>query len=159
MNNEETLMPVNAGDVYSRINRLISLPPVRIKPEAMKEYLSYFNDSCPGSKRIVDEARQYIPGGVQHNLAFNHPFPLLVDRSEGAYLYDRDGHRYIDLLQAGGPTILGGNDANVRRQVTEVLEQTGPSTGLFNEFELLLAKEISSLVPSVEMFRMLGSGT
>ena len=43
-------------------------------------------------------------GGVQHNLAFNYPFPLVIEKAQGAYLYDIDGNRYVDYLQAGGPT-------------------------------------------------------
>ena len=39
-------------------------------------------------KAVIERARQFIPGGVQHNLAFNYPFPIVVDRTEGAYLYD-----------------------------------------------------------------------
>jgi glutamate-1-semialdehyde 2,1-aminomutase len=125
----------------------------------MDRYLRVFEESYPKSKAVVEEARKFIPGGVQHNLAFNYPFPLVIDRSEGAYLYDIDGHRYIDFLQAGGPTILGGNDPVVRERVLEVIRRVGPSTGLFHEFELALAKEICRHMPAVEMFRMLGSGT
>jgi len=125
----------------------------------MAGYLKRLEDESPKSRAVIAEAKQYIPGGVQHNLAFNYPFPLVIDRSEGAYLYDIDGRRYIDFLQAGGPTILGGNDPEVLKQVVEMLEHTGPSTGLFHEYELALAKEINRHMPSVEMFRMLGSGT
>jgi glutamate-1-semialdehyde 2,1-aminomutase len=149
----------NVPEIYTKLDRLMSHPALRIRRDAMDGYLKYFNEQCPRSRDMTTEAKTFIPGGVQHNLAFNYPFPLVVERSEGAYLHDADGHRYIDFLQAGGPTILGGNDPVVRTQVIEVLNRVGPSTGLFHEFELLLAKEISRHVPSVEMFRMLGSGT
>jgi len=96
---------------------------------------------------------------VQHNLAFNYPFPLVIERAEGPYLYDVDGNRYTDFLQAGGPTILGSNPKEVRDQVKDLLDTCGPSTGLFHQFELKIAREISRHFPSVEMFRMLGSGT
>ena len=149
----------DASDIYRKIGKLMSVPPLRIRKDAMDAYLRFFNEECPGSKTMTDEARSYIPGGVQHNLAFNYPFPLVIDRAEGPYLYDIDGHRYIDFLQAGGPTILGSNDPVVREQVMDVLARVGPSTGLFHEFELKLAREITRHIPSVEMFRMLGSGT
>ena len=83
----------------------------------------------------------------------------MIDKADGAKLYDRDGNWYYDLLQAGGPTILGSNPESVRSQVIDLLNTCGPSTGLFHEFEYKLAKKISDCVPSVEMFRMLGSGT
>ncbi|MBQ3290819.1 MAG: aminotransferase class III-fold pyridoxal phosphate-dependent enzyme [Mogibacterium sp.] len=108
---------------------------------------------------MTTEAKQYIPGGVQHNLAFNYPFPLAITKAEGAKLYDVDGNEYYDLLQAGGPIVIGSNDPVVRDAVIDLLKTCGPSTGLFHEYEMKLAKKISECVPSVEKFRMLGSGT
>ena len=70
--------------------------------------LEAFETRMAGSRRLSDQAKQFIPGGVQHNLAFNHPFSLAVARAEGAHLWDVDGNRYIDFLQAGGPTVLIG---------------------------------------------------
>ena len=115
--------------------------------------------SCRRSKELTDEAMELIPGGVQHNLAFNYPFPLAIEKAEGARLWDVDGNEYIDFLQAGGPTVLGSNYEPVRRKVAEVVEQSGPVTGLFHEYELKLAELVSRLMPACEMFRMLGSGT
>lgn len=138
---------------------LVAGPAYRVRPEAMATYIEYFETRCAGSKASTAEAAQYIPGGVQHNLAFNYPFPLSIARADGAYLWDVDGNRYIDFLQAGGPTVLGSNYGPLREKVIGVLEQCGPVTGLFHEYELRLAKLIQSHMPSVEMFRMLGSGT
>ena len=149
----------DTAKVYADLADLMKLPTYTLKRESMKGYLDYFNHGCPRSKAMTDEAKEYIPGGVQHNLAFNYPFPLVIDRAEGAWLYDIDGHRYIDFLQAGGPTILGSNPKVVRDRVKDLLDTCGPSTGLFHEFELKIAREISRHFPSVEMFRMLGSGT
>ena len=53
----------------------------------------------------------------------------------GPYLYDIDGNRYYDFLQAGGPTVLGSNPISVREKVIELLNDCGPSTGLFHEYE------------------------
>ena len=86
-------------------------------------------------------------------------FPLLLNKADGPYLWDVDGNRYIDFLQAGGPTMLGSNYAPVREKVFEMLRSCGPITGLFHEYELKLAQLIQRFMPSVEMFRMLGSGT
>jgi glutamate-1-semialdehyde 2,1-aminomutase len=149
----------NVEEINGSLKCLVQAPARTISRTAMAAYLKRLEDECPKSRAIVAEAKKFIPGGVQHNLAFNYPFPLVIDRAEGAWLYDVDGRRYIDFLQAGGPTILGGNDPVVRKKVIEVLERVGPSTGLFHEFELALAKEVSRHMPAVEMFRMLGSGT
>ena len=149
----------NAAEIYSQLNALMKLPPIGLKRDAMQNYLHYFDIKCPKSKDFITEAKKFIPGGVQHNLAFNYPFPIVIDKAEGAYLYDIDGNKYIDFLQAGGPTILGSNPPQVREQVIELLNHCGPVTGLFHEFELKIAKEINKHMPAVEMFRMLGSGT
>ncbi len=123
------------------------------------QVLKYYDEKCVKSKAIYEEAKNYIPGGVQHNLAFNKPFPVAFAKADGAYLYDQDGNQYVDFLQAGGPTILGSNYEPVRQAVIELLNNCGPVTGLLHEAELLIAKEINKHMPNVEMFRMLGSGT
>lgn len=149
----------DTDEIYARLNELVKQPPRPIRRDKMAEFLRYFEERCQRSKALTDEAKRYIPGGVQHNLAFNYPFPLAIERAEGAYMWDVDGNRYIDFLQAGGPTVLGSNYAPVREQVIRVLEQCGPVTGLFHEYELKLAQLVNRYMPSVEMFRMLGSGT
>ena len=150
----------DAVAVNKELDELIKKPIYTIKPEALKKYEDeYYNKKCLKSKAQIEEARQIIPGGVQHNLAFNYPFPLVFTKAEGAYLYDVDGNKYFDFLQAGGPTVLGSNPKAVREQVIDLLNTCGPSTGLFHEFEYKLAKKISDSVETVDMFRMMGSGT
>ena len=145
--------------VMNQLIELINQQALDIKPEALKIYEQWFYDNCPKSKEMIDEAKKVIPGGVQHNLAFNHPFPLAFEKAEGGYLYDIDGNKYIDFLQAGGPTVLGSNPKVIREKVIELLNNCGPVTGLFHEYEYKLAKKIAQHVPSVDKFRMLGSGT
>jgi len=145
--------------VNARLQALIAQPMRPIRRDKMQEYLGYFETKCVRSRALNEEAQKYIPGGVQHNLAFNHPFPLAVERAEGAYLWDVDGNRYIDFLQAGGPTVLGSNYAPVREKVIEMLSSCGPVTGLFHEYELKLAELVHRFMPSIEMLRLLGSGT
>lgn len=146
-------------DLYRRLKELSDRPVVGIPRAEMDRYLRYLEKHCEGSKRMTDTAKDLIPGGVQHNLAFNYPFPLVIVKAEGAYLYDIDGNKYIDFLQAGGPTVLGSNFPAVRDKIIELISECGPSTGLFHEYEYKLAGIINRLIPSVEMFRMLGSGT
>ena len=63
-----------------------SLKPIYcVSEEALKDVLDYFETKCAKSKAITTEAKQYIPGGVQHNLAFNYPFPICVTKAEGAF--------------------------------------------------------------------------
>ncbi len=149
----------DAAQVTRDLKALIRMPVPELKDDYLAQVEDYFNTRCARSKSMIEKAKDIIPGGVQHNLAFNYPFPLVITRAEGAYLFDADGNRYIDFLQAGGPTVLGSNMPEVREKVIAMLNDTGPSTGLFHEYEYLLAKKIVDLYPSVEVFRMLGSGT
>jgi len=149
----------DVDDIYRRLDALVRQPMRRVRQEKMQEYLGYFDTKCIRSKALTDEAKQFIPGGVQHNLAFNHPFPIAVEKADGAHLWDADGNKYIDFLQAGGPIVLGNNYAPVREKVVEMLQSCGPVTGLFHEYELKLAQLVNRFMPSVEMFRMFGSGT
>ena len=148
----------NTKEVYARLRKLVGQPIRPIRRERMAEFLNYFETQCTRFKALTDEAKQYIPS-VQHNLAFNYPFPLAIAKAEGPYLWDVDGNRYIDFLQAGGPIVLGNNYAPVREKVFELLESCGPVTGLFHEYELKLAKLLNRFMPAIEMFRMLGSGS
>jgi glutamate-1-semialdehyde 2,1-aminomutase len=149
----------DVGQVYGRLAELLRQPPRPLRRDRMAEVLRHFETRCAGSKRLSEAAKVRIPGGVQHNLAFNYPFPLAFSAAEGAHLTDVDGNRYIDFLQAGGPTLLGSNYAPVRDKVIELLQSCGPVTGLLHEYELKLAELVHRFMPAVEMFRMLGSGT
>jgi glutamate-1-semialdehyde 2,1-aminomutase len=145
--------------IMRRLKALVDQPVRGLKHDAMLDVLGYFDHKCAASRELTDRAKTRIPGGVQHNLAFNYPFPLAVDRADGAYLTDRDGNTYIDFLQAGGPTILGSNYAPLNERVAAVIAESGPVTGLFHEYELKLAEAINRFMPHIEMYRSLGSGT
>ncbi|MEJ2042894.1 MAG: aminotransferase class III-fold pyridoxal phosphate-dependent enzyme [Reinekea sp.] len=149
----------NVKELYDRFDALVSQPMRSIKREAMTKVLEHFETRCQKSKRLSKEAQRFIPGGVQHNLAFNYPFPLAMKEAQGAHLTDVDGNRYIDFLQAGGPTLLGSNPAPLRAKVNEVLDNCGPVTGLLHEYEVKLAVLICQSMPGVDMVRLLGSGT
>ncbi|MFP3614494.1 aminotransferase class III-fold pyridoxal phosphate-dependent enzyme [Paraburkholderia sp. SIMBA_050] len=149
----------DVDELYRRFDALVNQPMRPIGQESMSRVMRYFDDHCAKSKRLADQAKVFIPGGVQHNLAFNHPFPLAVAQAEGAYMTDVDGNRYIDFLQAGGPTLLGSNHPAVRQKVNEVLDSCGPVTGLLHEYEVKLAELVCRSMPGVDMVRLLGSGT
>lgn len=149
----------DTDSLYRRFDKLVNQPMRPIRPEAMERVRSWFDERCNGSRKLFDEASRVIPGGVQHNLAFNYPFPLAIAKAQGAYLTDVDGNRYIDFLQAGGPTLLGSNHAEVRDKVEEIVRDCGPVTGLLHEYEVKLAQLVCQEMPAIEMLRLLGSGT
>ncbi|NCC67615.1 MAG: aminotransferase class III-fold pyridoxal phosphate-dependent enzyme [Clostridia bacterium] len=151
---------VDAQAVTKKLDELIKMPVYSISRQALKQYEDeYYAKRCTASHEMISKAQKVIPGGVQHNLAFNYPFPLVFTKAEGNKLYDIDGNEYLDFLQAGGPTVLGSNPPEIRQKVEELLDTCGPSTGLFHEYEYKLAEKITQMVPSVEKVRMFGSGT
>jgi glutamate-1-semialdehyde 2,1-aminomutase len=117
--------------------------------------------SRPRSAAAFDRACQVIPGGVNSPArAFGAVGgkPPFIARGEGAYLVDVDGNRYLDYVGSWGPLILGHNHPRVVRAVTEALSQ-GATFGAPTERETQLAELICKLVPSIEMVRMVSSGT
>lgn len=73
----------DAASIIKQLDELIKKPIYTIRPDALKNYEEeYFNKKCATSKKMIDEAKEIIPGGVQHNLAFNHPFPLVFTKAE-----------------------------------------------------------------------------
>ena len=146
--------------VYERLNALVEQPLRPLRRDVMDGVLSWYDENCRRSKDLTDAAAELIPGGVQHNLAFNYPFPLVVERRRGRVPLGR-GRQPVHRLPPGGRAHDPGRQRprGARPGHRRAEPSAAPSTGLFHEFELLLAKEVSRHVPSVEMFRMLGSGT
>ena len=86
---------VDAQAVTKKLDNLIKQPIYTIKPDVLAAYEeNYFEKKCQKSKAMISEAKEIIPGGVQHNLAFNYPFPLVFTKAEGAKLYDIDGKEF-----------------------------------------------------------------
>jgi glutamate-1-semialdehyde 2,1-aminomutase len=113
------------------------------------------------NKLLFERARALIPGGVNSPVrAFKAVggTPRFVQRAQGAYFWDADGQRYIDYIGSWGPMILGhGHPAVVEAVQKAVLE--GFSYGAPTEREVELAEEIVKLLPSIEMLRLVSSGT
>ena len=145
--------------VMGQLNELLSQSPKTIRRENMTKVMAYFDEKCQKSKSVADDAAKVIPGGIQHNLAFNYPHPLAITEANGAHMTDVDGNRYIDFLQAGGPTLLGSNYQPVREKIIELLNTCGPTTGLLHEYEEKLAALVCRHMPGIDQLRMLGSGT
>ena len=113
------------------------------------------------NQQLFDRARQVIPGGVNSPVrAFRAVggTPRFVQRAQGAYFWDANGQRYIDYIGSWGPMILGhGHPAVVEAVQKAILD--GFSFGAPTEREVELAQEILRLVPSMEMVRLVSSGT
>lgn len=144
--------------ILKQLDVLVRQPLRPLQRDHMAAYLAQLDAQCPGSKRLAAEASQIIPA-IQHTTAFDYPFPIFFDKAAGPYLWDVDGNRYIDFAGSGGPVMLGHGVPAVRDKVIALLREGSPSIGLYHESELQLARLIQKHMPSIEMFRMLGSGT
>ena len=113
------------------------------------------------SEVLFKEAVDYIPGGVNSPVrAFGSigGTPRFIERADGAYMYDIDGNKYIDYVCSWGPMILGHNKREILDSVIEACKN-GLSFGAATEKEVEMAKLICEIVPSIEMVRMVNSGT
>jgi glutamate-1-semialdehyde 2,1-aminomutase len=113
------------------------------------------------SEQLAKLARQVIPGGVNSPVrAFKAVggTPRVIERSEGPYLFDVDGNRYLDFCCSWGPLILGHADPDVVAAVQAQVEK-GMTFGASTELEYQLADLIVSLVDPVEQIRFVSSGT
>lgn len=113
------------------------------------------------SKKIFAHAQKVIPGGVNSPVrAFKAVGlePLFVSQARGAKIYDADGQVYIDYVCSWGPMILGHAHPQVRQVMTKALAK-GWSYGAATELEVHLAQLISKAIPSMEMIRLVSSGT
>ncbi len=113
------------------------------------------------SKVLFEEAKKYIPGGVNSPVrAFKSVggTPRFIERAKGSHIWDVDGNEYIDYVCSWGPMILGHAHPSVVKAIQEQAEK-GTSYGAPTELEVILAKMIVELVPSVEKVRMVNSGT
>ncbi|HJW15477.1 MAG TPA: glutamate-1-semialdehyde 2,1-aminomutase [Flavisolibacter sp.] len=113
------------------------------------------------SKELFQRAQASIPGGVNSPVrAFKSVggTPIFLKNAKGAYLYDADGNRYIDYINSWGPMILG----HAFDPVVEAIQKKAADSTSFGaptELEIEMAELIKSMVPNVDLIRMVSSGT
>ena len=113
------------------------------------------------SKHLFLEAQHHIPGGVNSPVrAFGAVggTPLFFERASGAFMFDADGNRYIDYVLSWGPMLLGHGHKDVLNAIRNQLDKA-MTFGTPTELEVKLANKICSLVPGMDMIRMVNSGT
>ncbi|OPX86819.1 MAG: Glutamate-1-semialdehyde 2,1-aminomutase [Pelotomaculum sp. PtaB.Bin104] len=114
------------------------------------------------SAELFEQAKKIIPGGVNSPVrAFQAvgANPLFITHGEGPLIYDADGNEYIDYVCSWGPLLMGHRHPQVLAALKRCLEETGTSFGAPTELETELAGMIVAAVPSVDMVRLVNSGT
>ena len=110
---------------------------------------------------LFSDAKQVIPGGVNspvRSFSGVGGTPVFIDHASGPYIYDSSGNRYIDYVGSWGPMILGHAHPDVIAAVKQAAEK-GLSFGAPTEIETQMAKRVCNLMPSIELVRMVSSGT
>ncbi|MEQ1543498.1 glutamate-1-semialdehyde 2,1-aminomutase [Methyloglobulus sp.] len=110
---------------------------------------------------LFSEAKSVIPGGVNspvRSFSGVGGTPVFIDHAQGAYIYDSMGKRYIDYVGSWGPMVLGHAHPEVISAVKTAADK-GLSFGAPTEIETLLAQKVCELVPSIDLVRMVSSGT
>ncbi|GAB4339246.1 MAG: glutamate-1-semialdehyde 2,1-aminomutase [Candidatus Abyssubacteria bacterium] len=147
------------NEIEKRGSRLAGLPVRHIREDVMARVIEDLKKKTPTSERMFEAAQKVIPGGCEHMLSHTTPYPVFIERGEGAYLTDVDGNRYVDYLNGGGPVLLGHNPPALIDKMADVLKRKGSFHGLCDEYETLAAEKIVEHMPAVEKVRFLQSGT
>ncbi len=150
---------MNYNEIMEGIKGIVNNPLRKFKPDELKKIVKKYTETHKKSKELYDRARKIIPGGVEHNLAFNFPFPLASKKVDGCYMWTVDDVKLVDFLMNGGPTILGHNYPPHTEKVIEVIKEIGSCHGITNEYEILAAEALQKHFPSCENIRWLQSGT
>ena len=113
------------------------------------------------SKKLFEEAKKVIPGGVNSPVrAFKSVggTPVFIKNAKGAYLFDEDNNKYIDFISSWGPMIIGHAHPEIIKAVNEQ-SNNGTSYGIPTELENKMAQLVVSLAPNVDKIRFVNSGT
>jgi glutamate-1-semialdehyde 2,1-aminomutase len=122
----------------------------------MREYA----ERTPESAALYGKACRALPGGVSANIKFFDPYPLFMDKGEGAWLTDVDGNRYVDYLLSYGPLALGHGHPAVKAAIMEQFDRHGSLLyGTPHALETEYAEKIKEHFPSIELLRYTNSGT
>jgi glutamate-1-semialdehyde 2,1-aminomutase len=123
-----------------------------------EEFVRAYTARTPRSRRLWEEARGILPGGVSGNAKFFKPYPIYIEKASGSKVVDVDGNVYIDLLAGAGSAILGHGPEAVRHALARQIEQA-ISPVFATELEIRLAQKVTTHMPYMDMVRFVNSGS
>ncbi|MGD9712019.1 MAG: aspartate aminotransferase family protein [Thermomicrobiales bacterium] len=127
---------------------------VSTSPDLTTAYAEQF----AGSQARYELAQKSLAGGIAHDGRFMKPFPLHIERADGAYKWDVDDNRLIDYAIGHGSLILGHNDPDITAAMHAQLDK-GTHYSAGHEGEVLWAQQVQKMIPSADLVRFTGSGT
>jgi glutamate-1-semialdehyde 2,1-aminomutase len=143
----------------AKIENIVSQPLREFKQEELKAIIERYEKNHIKSKEAFERAKKVLPGGVEHNLAFNFPFPLTSKKVYDFYMQTIDDVVLTDYLMCGGPIILGHNYKPLTDKILNVIKNDGSCHGITSEYEYMAAEQLQKYFPSCEKVRWLQSGT
>lgn len=146
-------------DQIAKIDKIVSSPMRKFKKDALKDVVERYEKNHQQSKEAYERVKKIIPGGVEHNLAFNYPFPLESKKVWDCYMETIDDVVLTDYLMDGGPIILGHNYKPLTDKVVDTIQNIGSCHGITHKYEYMAAEELQKHFPSCEKIRWLQSGT
>ena len=126
--------------------------------ESLRVETEKFMAATPTSRRLQEEASDYLPGGSSRGTAFFAPYPTFVDHGEGLHVYDVDGNRYLDFMINATSLILGHAHPDIVRALQEQAARGTAFSGP-TEAQIRMARLLCDRVPSVDSIRFTNSGT
>jgi glutamate-1-semialdehyde 2,1-aminomutase len=125
---------------------------------ALAEAEERYRRENPKSLRLYEEALRVMPGGNTRTSVHVDPFPLAIERGEGAHLFDADGHEYADFLSEFTAGLYGHSHPRIRAAILEALDR-GLNFGARGALETAFAAALCARFPSLERLRFTNSGT
>jgi len=130
----------------------------RMQPLSVVKLEDAYTDALPASRQLFERAQKIFPDGVTHDNRRMQPFPIFIERAEGAYKWDADGHRYIDYWMGHGALLLGHSPSHIREAVVEQMGR-GTHYGASHRQEVEWGEWVCRLVPCAAQVRFTASGT
>jgi len=128
--------------------------PVMPRKDILEEYLA----RTPTSKKLYEEAKDLIPGGVGSGFRFFEPYPFFIKKAKGSKMWDVDGNEYIDYLMGYGPLVGGHANPIILEAIREQMED-GIMYTMPHEKNIEFLRELKRRYPMMGMFRLTNSGT
>ncbi|MGI9524921.1 MAG: aspartate aminotransferase family protein [Hyphomicrobiaceae bacterium] len=126
--------------------------------DAVADARRRFSDARPQTKMLHRQASEHMPGGNTRTVLYHGPFPIRVEKGDGAYIQDVDGHRYLNLLGEYTAGVFGHSHPAIRQAILKAIEG-GINLGAHNIKEARLAQLVTQRFPAIERVRFTNSGT